>query len=325
MARILITGGAGFIGVHLAEMLIQKKNSVLIVDKKSLLGGIFFINKKAKFIKGNILNSKIIKKIEKWKPQIIYHLAAQSAGETAYDDPKDDYLTNGYGTYLIAKLAKKIKCKYFIYASSVAVYGSNPQKKITEKSPINPDSIYGISKFAGEMFVKQLLQKSKTKVRIIRIFNTFGPGQNILNLKKGMVGIYSYYVWAKKPIIVKGSIKRFRNHVFIDDCIKILFKCLNNKKLKKFETINLTSAKKTSVRDLINTILKVNNLKNYPIKIKKGTKGDSFGFNSSNNLLKKKFYGFKFTALNTGLSIFFNWINKLNTKNIKNSHPLKLK
>ena len=325
MARILITGGAGFIGVHLAEMLIQKKNSVLIVDKKSLLGGIFFINKKAKFIKGDILNSKIIKKIEKWKPQIIYHLAAQSAGESAYDDPKDDYLTNGYGTYLIAKLAKKIKCKYFIYASSVAVYGSNPQKKITEKSPINPDSIYGISNFAGEMFVKQLLLKSKTKVRIIRIFNTFGPGQNILNLKKGMVGIYSYYVWAKKPIVVKGSLKRFRNLVFIDDCIKILFKCLNNKKLKKFETINLTSAKKTSVRDLINTILKVNNLKNYPIKIKKGTKGDSFGFNSSNNLLKKKIYGFKFTELNTGLSIFFNWINKLNTKNIKNSHPLKLK
>ena len=325
MARILITGGVGFIGVHLAEMLIQKKNSVLIVDKKTLLGGIFFINKKAKFIKGNILNSKIIKKIEKWKPQIIYHLAAQSSGESAYDDPKDDYLTNGYGTYLIAKLAKKIKCKYFIYASSVAVYGSNPQKKITEKSPINPDSIYGISNFAGEMFVKQLLQKSKTKVRIIRIFNTFGPGQNILNLRKGMVGIYSYYVWAKKPIVVKGSLKRFRNLVFIDDCIKILFKCLNNKKLKKFETINLTSAKKTSVRDLINTILKVNNLKNYPIKIKKGTKGDSFGFNSSNNLLKKKFYGFKFTELNTGLSIFFNWINKLNTKNIKNSHPLKLK
>ena len=251
MVRILITGGAGFIGVHLAEMLIQKKNSVLIVDKKSLLGGIFFINKKAKFIKGDILNSKIIKKIEKWKPQIIYHLAAQSAGESAYDDPKDDYLTNGYGTYLIAKLAKKIKCKYFIYASSVAVYGSNPQKKITEKSPINPDSIYGISNFAGEMFVKQLLLKSKTKVRIIRIFNTFGPGQNILNLKKGMVGICSYYFWAKKPIIVKGSLKRFRNHVFIDDCIKILFKCLNNKKLKKFETINLTSAKKLVLEILL--------------------------------------------------------------------------
>ena len=175
------------------------------------------------------------------------------------------------------------------------------------------------------MFVKQLLFKSKTKVRIIRIFNTFGPGQNILNLKKGMVGIYSYYVWAKKPIVVKGSLKRFRNLVFIDDCVKILFKCLNNKRLKKFETINLTSAKKTTVKELINSILKINNLKDYPIRIKKGTKGDSFGFNSNNKLLKKNFYRFKFTSLNTGLSIFFNWISQLNTKNIKNSHPLKLK
>ena len=162
MAKILITGGAGFIGTHLAETLIQKKHKVLIVDKVSLSGGIFFVNKKAKFIKGNILDYKILKKIEKWKPQIIFHLAAQSSGESAYDDPKDDYLSNGYGTYLIAQLAKKIRCKYLIYTSSVAVYGSNPKNKITEKSAIKPDSIYGVSKFVGEMFVKQLLLKSKT-------------------------------------------------------------------------------------------------------------------------------------------------------------------
>ena len=99
-------------------------------------------------------------KIEVWRPDIIYHLAAQSGGEGAYDDPKKDFDSNGYGTYLMAKLAKKIKCKYFVYASSVAVYGSN--KKITEKTKINPDSIYGISKYTGEMFVDQILKKTKS-------------------------------------------------------------------------------------------------------------------------------------------------------------------
>ena len=64
-------------------------------------------------------------KIKKWKPEVIYHLAAQSGGEGAYDNPKKDFDTNGFGTYLIANLAKEINCKYFIYASSVAVYGSS--------------------------------------------------------------------------------------------------------------------------------------------------------------------------------------------------------
>ena len=96
----------------------------------------------------------------------------------------------------IALLAKNINCKYFIYSSSVAVYGSN-NSKITEKSKINPDSIYGISKYAGEMFVKQILKNTDVKVRIFRIFNTFGPGENLNNLKKGMVSIYLSYLWKK--------------------------------------------------------------------------------------------------------------------------------
>ena len=85
---------------------------------------------KSFFVKGDILDNKVLNKIKKWKPQIIYHIAAQSGGESAYDDPKYDYLSNGYGTYLLSVLAEKIKIKHFIYASSVAVYGSNKNKKI---------------------------------------------------------------------------------------------------------------------------------------------------------------------------------------------------
>ena len=95
---------------------------------------IHYKNPKAKFIIGNILNRAVIKKIKKWKPTIIYHLAAQSGGESAYDDPKVDYLTNGYGTYLLTLLAKEIKVKHFIYSSSVAVYGSNLKKKNYRKN-----------------------------------------------------------------------------------------------------------------------------------------------------------------------------------------------
>ena len=139
--KILVTGGAGFIGAHLVKRLIDLKHDVLSVDSMQTIGGIPYIHPKSKFIKGNILESKTLKKIKNWKPEIIYHIAAQSGGESAYDNPKNDYLSNGYGTYLICLLAKEIKIKKFIYTSSVAVYGSNMQKKIFENTKINPDSI----------------------------------------------------------------------------------------------------------------------------------------------------------------------------------------
>jgi len=322
MTKILITGGAGFLGAHLTKKLDSNKNNkIMVLDLLRDKGAIPYLNPKNKFIKGDIKSKKILNKIEKWKPDIIYHLAAQSGSEGAYDNPKDDLLTNAYGTYLLGNLAKKIKCKKFIYTSTVAVYGSN-NKTINERTKIQPDSIYGISKYAGELFLKQLLLNSNIKTYIFRVFNTYGPGENLNNLKKGMVSIFCSYVWKNNPIVVKGSLNRFRNFTYIDDCAEILARALNNKKLKKFEIINLTSEKKIKVKDLINQILNVNNLSNYKIKILKNTPGDSFGFHANNKYLKKKFPNFKFTSLNLGLKKYFRWISSLPKKtNLKNYHP----
>lgn len=322
--KVLVTGGAGFIGSHLVEKLINHKFEVMSVDSLDTIGGIPYINPKSKFVKGNILDNKVLKMIKKWKPEIIFHLAAQSGGESAYDNPKNDYLTNGYGTYLLALLAKELKVKHFIYSSSVAVYGSNIKKKITEKTKISPDSIYGISKYAGEMFIKQILSKSKIKTSIFRIFNTYGPGEDLNYLKKGMVSIYCSYVWKNKPIIVKGSLKRFRNYQFIDDVVNILIKTISNPKLKKDEIINLTTGKATKVSKLIKLILEINKKQNYKvIEKKRGTAGDSFGFDANNNYLKNKFPDYNFMSIKSGLKKYFEWINKIPVKkNLKNYHPL---
>lgn len=322
--KILVTGGAGFIGSHLVKKLIDLKHQVLIVDKLNTIGGIPFVHPKSFFIKGDICNKKILKKIEKWRPSIIYHLAAQSGGESAYDDPKKDFLSNGFGTYLLCLIAKKIRVKKFIYTSSVAVYGSNPKKKIVEKSEKKPDSIYGISKYAGEMFIRQVLSNTTTQTLIFRVFNTYGPGENLNYLKKGMVSIYCSYVWKKKPIIVKGSLNRFRNYQFIDDVVNILTLSLKNKQLNKNEIINLSNGEYTTVKNLIKKILRLNYFKKYKIIKKVSTKGDSFGYNASNGLLKRKFKNYKFIPLQKGLKIYFNWIKSVPVvKNLKNYHPLK--
>jgi UDP-glucose 4-epimerase len=326
MKKILVTGGAGFIGAHLVDKILQnKKYKVMIVDNLKTKGGIPYVNPYAKFYKGDILNPKTLEAVKNWKPDVIFHLAAQAGGEGSYDNPKMDFLVNGFGTMKLAELAKKINCKKFIYTSTVAVYGNNI-KKINENSKIDPESYYGISKFAGEQFLKQIFKKDNTKVTIFRLFNTFGPGEDLRNTKKGMVGIYSYYLWQKKPLVVKGSLNRFRNFVYIDDCIRILYDTINNKKLKKHEIINLTSGKKVTVKKLINLIFKINNLDNYPIVVKKNTPGDSFGMHASEKLLLNKFKNFEFMELEKSLTRYFNWIKKIPINaNLKKFHPLERK
>jgi len=295
MVKILITGGAGFIGAHLTNKLSKsKKNKILVVDLLKSKGGIPYLNPRNEFIKGDITNKNVLKKIEKWKPEIIYHLAAQSGSEGAYDNPKEDLLTNALGTYLLGNLAKKIRCKKFIYTSTVAVYGNN-KKYISEKSDIRPDSIYGVSKYAGELFLKQLLNNTKVKTYIFRLFNTYGPGENL---------------------------NRFRNFTYIDDCAEILAKSLNNSKLKNFEIFNLASEKKITVKELVKKIIKVKNLEKYKVKVIKGTLGDSFGFDAKNSHLKKRFSKVKFTSIESGLKQYFKWIDKIPKKvNLKKHHP----
>jgi UDP-glucose 4-epimerase len=325
MTKILVTGGAGFIGSYLVHGLIKNNYEVMVVDFLKTIGGIPYIHPKCLFEKGDILMAETLSKIKKWKPEIIYHLAAQSGGESAYDNPKFDYLVNGYGTYLLSKLAKEIKVKHFIYSSSVAVYGSNIRNKITEKSNIKPDSIYGISKYVGEMFIKQVLYSTNIKTTIFRIFNTYGPGENLNFYKKGMVSIYCSYVFRNKPITVKGSLKRFRNYQYIEDVVNILLKTIKNTKLAKNEIFNLSSGVCTTVTSLIKLILKIKNRPNYKIIVKrKGTPGDSFGFHASNNYLKKKFNNYKFFSLEEGLIKYFKWIDSIPSgKNLKYFHPLK--
>ena len=325
MRKVLVTGGLGFIGAHLVNSLIKKKYKVLVFDNLSTIGGIVYKNPNCKFIKGDLISPEDIKKIKKWKPEIIYHLAAQSGSESAYLNKKKDFLSNGFGTLNLCILAKEIKVKHFIYTSSVAVYGSNPKKKINEKSPINPDSIYGVSKYAGEMFINQELKNTAIKTTIMRVFNTFGPGENLNYFKKGMVSIYSAYIWKKKPIVVKGTLNRKRDITFIDDVIQILVETPGNKNLKRNETINLSSGQTYTVKKLIKEIIFASGKKKHKIIISKGTPGDSKIFHTSNLKLKKLYPHVKFTKIRSGLIKYFNWINKVpNQRNIKSYHPLKI-
>jgi UDP-glucose 4-epimerase len=308
----------------LVEKLV-KDFRVVIVDTLKSVGGISYVNPKVIFLNYDICDNALYEELDKYKFEAIYHLAAQSAGEPAYNDPKYDILTNSYGTFLLAKYCLEKEIKRFIYTSTVAVYGSSDGNRVTESDSIKPDSIYGVSKYSGELFVQQFLNNSNTKYTIFRVFNTYGPGENINFVKKGMLSIYASYIWRNKPIIVKGSLKRYRNFLFIDDNINVLYNSLQNKKSYN-QIYNLSSGEKIVIEDLIRIMLKVaGKNKNYTINEALGTPGDSFGTHASIDKLSSDFDWTPKYSLTEGIYKYFEWIYKLPLKdNLTGYHPLEM-
>jgi len=323
MKKILITGGAGFLGSHLVRSL-KRDYLITVVDILKPVGGIPFIDPDVTFINADIRDLKTYKELAKYKFDAIFHLAAQSAGEPSYDDPHFDINTNIYGTYMVCKYAVETNVKHFLYTSSVAVYGTADGKILTEKNIIKPDSIYGISKYSGEMYIRLLTKNSNTNYTIFRVFNTYGPGENLNYNKKGMVSIYASYLWKNKPIKVKGSIDRYRDFTFIDDSVSGMTLALFN--TSSFQQIfNLTNGEKVSIKDLIKLmILVAGKEKSYPIDIHDSTPGDSFGFSGSNEKIKKLLGWSPSYDLRKGLNSYFRWINKVPiTDNLLDYHPFK--
>lgn len=321
--EVLITGGVGFIGAHLTDRLINEGFKVTIVDNLSTIGGIPYINPKATFYNDDICNQELYKKLDKHKFHAIYHLAAQSGGEPSYDNPKYDLLTNSLGTYFIAKYAKEKKIPRLIYTSTVAIYGSNAKGNTLETNLASPDSIYGVSKYSGELFVKQLLKGSKTNYSIFRVFNSYGPGEDLNYLKKGMVSIYASFIWKDEPIKVKGSLDRYRDFTYIDDTVDILSLSLNNKNTFD-QTYNLSSGSKVIIRDLLKLMIKAAGKdENYKIIEDKGTPGDTFGFHACIDKIKKDLNWEPKVHIEEGLEKYFKWIFSVPVSdNIEQHHPL---
>ena len=325
MRHVLVTGGAGFIGAYLVKRLIDSGRNVVIVDTLRDVGGISYVHPEADFLNKDICDSALYEKLNDYNFDSVFHLAAQSAGEPSYDDPKYDSLTNSYGTLMLARYCKNMKISKLVYASTVAVYGNNSNGIINEESPINPDSIYGVSKYAGEMYVKQTLAQSDVDYTILRVFNTYGPGENLNFTKKGMVSIYISYVWKSLPIEIKGSLERYRDFTYIKDTVEA-FLLAEKTEIAKGNTYNISSGVKTTVSDLIQNILtSFGKDPSYPIIELEGTPGDSFGYHSDISKIKKDLNWKPRTSLKEGLNSYASWVKSLGKeKKLDSFHPFKL-
>ena len=326
MAKILVTGGAGFIGSYLVESLLKKGKDVLIVDNlRNKKGGLGYVNPKSEFIYYDITEPFLYQILDKYDIEAVYHLAAQTCGEDSYNNPLEDLKINAYGVWLIANYCKNRKIKRLIYTSTSAIYGDACKDIVDEETPIQPESIYGVSKYAGELFIKQLLKNSETKYTIFRLTNNYGPGENLNYQKKGMVSILCSFVWRKEPIKMKGGSERFRDFLFVEDCVEALIKAYDCEKTFG-EVYILSTGEKIYEKDLIlKILLHFGKDENYPRVFLPGTQGDTQGFHADISKIKRDLEWQPRHNLDDGLKKYVEWIKKVPVvEDISPYHPFLL-
>ena len=293
----LVTGGAGFIGSIISKKLLSLGHEVTIIDNFST-GKKSNLPYKANFIQGDVSRPETIKKLNDKKFHAILHISGQSSGEVSFENPIYDLNSNTTSTLLLLDYALKNKCNKFIYASSMSVYGEQDDKEqFSETDKLNPKSFYAVGKLASENYLKIYKQQFGINYTILRYFNVYGPGQDLDNLKQGMISIYlSYFLNNEfKEVLVKRSKDRFRDFCYIEDVVNITIQSIDDKRFNN-EVVNVGTGKKTTVHEVILEIEK-NLSTNKPIVFKGSTPGDQYGIYANSNkikdLTKESFIDFK--------------------------------
>jgi len=276
LSRYLVTGGGGFIGAYLARRLLEGGHHVVVIDNLST-GNRDNVPSGACYVNIDVSQPKDMARIPAGPFDAVLHLAAQSSGQISHEDPGRDLNTNALGTLLLLDWAQGQGIPRFLYASSMAIYGLTEKMPVHESQPLDPYSFYGISKLAAEGYVRHYAKRGM-KTTIFRMFNVYGPGQNLANLKQGMVSIYLAYLAQGQPVLVRGSLDRFRDFTYIDDIVDAWELALDNPKAHG-QVYNLASGRKTLVSELLTELIRAwgHDPETYSIESGEGTPGDQFG------------------------------------------------
>lgn len=250
--KILVSGGAGFIGSHLCDRLVEEDFEVHAVDNLSK-GKIENLNKKVDFIKININSPKFLKLQETLKPNTIFHLAAQSSISNSLKDPRKDFQTNFFSTLKLLERSRQIKIGKIIFASSAAIFGKVEKLPIDEDYPKNPISYYGISKLCSEYFFKNYFAQYKLPYVILRLANVYGPRQDASG-EGGVVAIFANQIQKKRPVTIFGNGNQTRDFVYVSDVVDALIKSIQKDVIGEF---NIGTSKQVSVNKLLEMLLKI--------------------------------------------------------------------
>ena len=254
--RVLVTGGAGFIGSHLVDTLLDRGFRVTVLDNLNT-GVRANINAGADFIEGDVRNTDDIARAFDPSPDIVCHLAGQASIRLAWANPEADLNVNVVGTLNILSAAKKHRTPRLLYASSMMIYGDPTILPTPETAPALPVAHYGVTKFAAERYVALAAEDPEHPLAVtsFRMFNVFGPRQALDNPYQGVLAIFLGHALRGEKITIHSDGEQSRDFVFVDDICRAWADAIDTP-VTFGRVFNLGSGRATTVNQLCDAVLR---------------------------------------------------------------------
>jgi UDP-glucose 4-epimerase len=257
MKTCLVTGGAGFIGSHIADRLVASGYRVVVIDNEST-GFRENVNPEAIYIRGDVTKMDDLRKAFAHDLDVVFHIAGQASTIRSFDDPHDDLQVNVEGTLNVVKMCLEHRVPRLLYASSMTVYGHPTAIPTPETEPRTPISYYGIAKYAAERYVHATADRVDLdfdfNVTSFRMFNVYGERQSLENPYQGVVSIFIANVLNEEPITIHSNGEQSRDFVHIQDVVNAWMSALDNDRTYG-EVLNLGTGVRCSINELVDVTL----------------------------------------------------------------------
>jgi len=249
--RAIVTGGAGFIGSHLSNLLQNNEYDVTVYDDFSNGSGKRNLSTDIKIVRGSILNIEKFKTTCK-KADVVFHLAVKPL-TMSFDKPEEVVKVNDYGTYLIAKTCTELNLK-LIHVSSSEAYGSAINIPMNESHPFFPSTIYASSKAASELYVRGFHETYGLKTVIVRPFNSYGEYMRS-DIYAAVVPKFFDRIFSDLPLIIHGTGKQTRDFTYVGDTCRGIMLCDQNENVLG-DTFNIAQGKEITIKDIAKVMIK---------------------------------------------------------------------
>lgn len=308
MKKVLITGGFGFIGTRMVKHLRNKGLEVIVMEHPCAQTppGL----EEVQVLRADITSEESLVQIQMAGIDAVLHLAGQASGERSFYEPVLDVKLNILGTLNIINWCIANKIDRLLFASSFNVYGDHPESDLyNESMECHPKSVYATSKLTSEYLLRNYAQPKGIRWNVLRMFNVYGPGQNISRSDQGVVGIFMYMLMKSDEVQVKGRLDRFRDLIYIDDVIQGWERVLFSKAYN--QTFNLGTGIRTTFEELIRTTAEVMDKSDrLVINQLDGTPGDMLGSVADITRIRKEVQYSPKYPLKDGLKEMWEWVRE---------------